>query len=93
MEEDTEHPEEARMDEDGGAVNWDQSLLRLARTLPPDLRHSVEDLLRLFAQNGVADAAASRAVFELFQPAPSDNGTETHAPPRSRHESCAGRHL
>ena len=53
------------MDEDGGP---DQALRRLASTMPPDLRCEVDDLLRLYAQNGVTDAAAARAVAELYSP-------------------------
>ena len=56
------------MDEDSGPGDWDQSLRRLASAMPPDLRHEVDDLLRLHAQNGVSDAAASRAVVELYSP-------------------------
>ena len=36
--------------------------------MPPDLRREVKDLLDLYAQNGVSDAAATRAVAELYSP-------------------------
>ena len=68
MEEDGGGQEAAAMDEDDGAGGWNQSLRRLASTMPPDLRHEVDDLLRLYAQNGVPDASAARAVAELYSP-------------------------
>ena len=61
MEEDDGDQDAGRMDEDAG--DWDQALRRLASTMPPDLRYEVDDLLRLYAQNGVADAAADTAPF------------------------------
>ena len=35
---------------------------------PPDLRKEVDDLLLLYALNGVADAAAAKAIAELYSP-------------------------
>ena len=53
------------MDLGGGALG---ALRRLAKAMPADLRWQVDDLLLLYALNGVADAAAHRAVFELYSP-------------------------
>ena len=44
------------------------ALARLASAMPPDLRKEVDDLLLLYALNGVADAAAARAIAELYSP-------------------------
>ena len=68
MEEEPQDQEEGRMEEDSDPGGWDRALRRLASTMPPDLRYEVADLLQLYAQNGVADAAAARAVAELYSP-------------------------
>jgi len=60
--------EEAHMEDDSDQGAWDHALMRLARTMPADLRREVGELLDLYAQNGVRDAAASRAVVELYSP-------------------------
>ena len=36
--------------------------------MPPDLRREVDDLLLLYALNGVADEPAARAIAELYSP-------------------------
>jgi len=64
MEEEPQGAEEDRMEDD----SWDGSLRRLAKTMPPDLRREVNELLQLYALNGVRDAAANRAVAELYSP-------------------------
>ena len=44
------------------------ALARLASSMPPDLRKEVDDLLLLYALNGVADEPAARAIAELYSP-------------------------
>ena len=44
------------------------ALARLVRSMPPDLRREVGDLLLLYALNGVADEPAARAIAELYSP-------------------------
>ena len=44
------------------------ALSRLARSMPPDLRREVDDLLLLYALNGVADEPAAKAIAELYSP-------------------------
>ena len=44
------------------------ALARMARSMPPDLRKEVDDLLLLYALNGVADAVAAKAIAELYSP-------------------------
>ena len=41
------------------------ALARLASSMPPDPRKEVDDLLLLYALNGVAGAAAAKAIAEL----------------------------
>ena len=60
--------EEVVMGEPGGSDGWPGALRRLAKTMPPDLRAEVGELLQLYAFNGVRDAAAARAVAELYSP-------------------------
>ena len=60
--------EEAHMEDDSDPGGWDRALRRLASTMPADLRREVEELLELYALNGVRDAAANRAVVELYSP-------------------------
>ena len=43
-------------------------MLRLASSMPPDLRKEVNDLLLLYALNGVADEPAAKAIAELYSP-------------------------
>ena len=50
---------------DGGNLG---ALRRLAKAMPSDLRWQVDELLLLYALNGVSDAAATRAVVELYSP-------------------------
>ena len=63
-----EEEEEVVMGEPGGSDGWPGALRRLAKTMPPDLRSEVGELLQLYALNGVRDAAAARAVAELYSP-------------------------
>ena len=44
------------------------ALGRLVRSMPPDLRREVDDLLLLYALNGVADEPAAKAIAELYSP-------------------------
>ena len=53
------------MEVEGGMM---AALARLASAMPPDLRKEVDDLLLLYALNGVADAAAAKAIAELYSP-------------------------
>ena len=50
--------------------DWNASLRRLAKQMPAELQREVDELLILYALNGVPDAAASRAVSELYSPPP-----------------------
>ena len=45
--------------ETGGMMG---ALLRLASSMPPDLRKEVDDLLLLYALNGVPDEPAAKAI-------------------------------
>ena len=63
-----EEEEEVVMGEPGGSDGWPGALRRLTKTMPPDLRSEVGELLQLYALNGVRDAAAARAVAELYSP-------------------------
>ena len=56
------------MEDGSGPGGWGGALRRLAKTMPPDLRLEVDELLQLYALNGVRDAAANRAVAELYSP-------------------------
>ena len=53
------------MEVDGGMMG---ALARLTRSMPPDMRRQVDDLLLLYALNGVAAAAAAKAIAELYSP-------------------------
>ena len=44
------------------------ALARLTRSMPPDMRRQVDDLLLLYALNGVTDARAADAIAELYSP-------------------------
>ena len=44
------------------------ALARMVSSLPPDLRKEVDDLLLLYTLKGVADAAAAKAIAELYSP-------------------------
>ena len=68
MEEEPQGAEEDRMEDDSGPGGWGGALRRLAKTMPPDLRREVSELLQLYALNGGRDAAANRAVAELYSP-------------------------
>ena len=56
---------ERGMEVEGGMMG---ALLRLGHSMPPDLRREVDDLLLLYALNGVADEPAARAIAELYSP-------------------------
>ena len=56
------------MDDEAPEGGWDRALDRLAQHMPKDLQLEVNDLLHLYARNGVPDARASRAVHELYSP-------------------------
>ena len=51
--------------ETGGMMG---ALLRLASSMLPDLRKEVDDLLLLYALNGVPDEPAAKAIAELYSP-------------------------
>ena len=53
------------MEVDGGMMG---ALARLTRSMPPDMRRQVDDLLLLYALNGVAGARAADASVELYSP-------------------------
>ena len=87
----SDHPDDAdavdaHMDVDGdmevdddGDADYHPMIAGLVRSMPADLRLEVDDLLDLYALNGVEDAAAARAIAELYSPPPCYCGTPATA--------------
>ena len=65
MGEGPEDQEEVNMEDADDPGGWHGALRRLAKAMPPDLQREVDELLLLYALNGVSDASAANAVAEL----------------------------